>query len=129
MSEEKTFKIVNGDISDGYHTFDELYQHRCLLYLCFLYSGDLHGDVLWVADHYPGWDLVATSVGPSQISYHLPKKYRHFLERFKKVETLDHVFDGHDSADVAVRLERRLWEFLPFSKRVALVTKNESEEP
>lgn len=29
----KTFKIQNNDISDGYHTFDELYEHRVLLYL------------------------------------------------------------------------------------------------
>ena len=24
----KIFKIVDGDMSDGYHTFDELYEHR-----------------------------------------------------------------------------------------------------
>ena len=33
---EKIFKIVNGDISDGYHTFDELYKHRCLLWICYV---------------------------------------------------------------------------------------------
>lgn len=26
-------KIVSGDLSDGYHTFDELYEHRVVLYL------------------------------------------------------------------------------------------------
>lgn len=37
----KIFKIVDGDMSDGYHTFDELYEHRCLLFinLC-LYRAD-----------------------------------------------------------------------------------------
>lgn len=34
----KKFQIEGGDISDGYHTFDELYEHRCLLFirLCLL---------------------------------------------------------------------------------------------
>ena len=30
---DKTFTIKNGDISDGYHTFDELYEHRIALFI------------------------------------------------------------------------------------------------
>lgn len=35
---EKAFKIVGNDLSDGYHTFDELYDHRCLLFLAWMHS-------------------------------------------------------------------------------------------
>lgn len=109
---EKTFKIVDGDISDGYHTFDELYEHRCLLYLTWLVEERRYGgrrQVLFQPDHFEGWDLVATSIGMRQISYHVPAKYRDILEKhFERRDTLSVLWDGHTSADVVARMEERL---------------------
>lgn len=110
--EEKTFKIVGNDMSDGYHTFDELYEHRILLYLLWLVEekgGGQNRDVYWVKDHFPDWDLVATNVGTQQISYHVPISYRDVLQKhFVQRDTLDHVWDGHTSADVADRMRDRI---------------------
>ncbi len=105
MSEEE----INGDTSDGYHTFNELYEHRCLLYLTWLFESNRQ--VLWVAEHYKGWDLVASNVGMNQISYHIPMKYRKFLEaRYPqgKRDSLESVYDGHTSHDVIQRLLNNL---------------------
>lgn len=99
-----------GDFSDGYHTFNELYEHRNLLFLAFCLTesgsrGLLHGQVYWQQDHFPDWDLVSTKIGGKQISYHLPSKYRHILEgNFEQSTTLEEVFDGHTSKDVIERL-------------------------
>lgn len=73
---EKTFKIVNGDLSDGYHTFDELYEHRILLYLAWITSDGCPGNPYLVKEHYSGWDLLGCFIGGRQISYHIPVKYR-----------------------------------------------------
>lgn len=42
-------------VSDGYHTFDELYQHRTLLYLNLVLN--LDGQKAW-KPHYPGWHVL-----------------------------------------------------------------------
>lgn len=99
---EKTFKIVDGDISDGYHTFDELYQHRCLLFisLCLM----RRDDVVWKKDHYEGWDCVYLKTNLGQISYHVPAKdFRAVLEHnFVHDESFE--YDGHSPTDVVERL-------------------------
>ena len=113
MSEtQKTFKIIGGDLSDGYHTFDELYEHRHLLFLAGLKSGFFKAQFV-VEDHFEGWDLIVAHVvigNPSyysQISYHLPNRLRGLYEHLeRRAENLD--FDNHDSSDVLVRLKTAL---------------------
>lgn len=97
---EKTFKIVNGDISDGYHTFDELYEHRCLLFinLCLV-----AGNAYVKHDHFDGWDCIYWESPRGQISYHVPVRMRIFYDNLIPVAN-DHKYDGHSSADVARRL-------------------------
>lgn len=113
---EKSFKIVNGDMSDGHHTFDELYEHRCLLFLTWLVEIRELGavrQVFFLKDHFPGWDLVSTTVGIAPISYHVPAKYREVLEKhFKEYCDLEKFYDGHTSADVLHRLELHLRSYL-----------------
>lgn len=109
----KTFKIIEDDISDGYHTFDELYDHRNLLFLTWLVEERRNGgrfrEVYWVRDHFPGWDLVATNVGQQQVSYHVSACYRDICaDWFTERTSLEDVFDGHTSSDVADRLRDRL---------------------
>lgn len=98
---------------DGYHTFDELYDHRIELFigLCrkIAYKGDreiwrskLHAD----GTSYDGWFILGINKSKgSQITYHLPDKEwenTHFAE---KLETAPE-FDGHTSDDVLERLKK-----------------------
>lgn len=103
---DKTFKIVGNDISDGYHTFDELYDHRCLLFIAWLASDGCPGKSYWLKDHFKGWDLLGVYIeGIGQISYHIPEKYRDLYA--KRVEEIkSHEWDGHLSADVITRLQQ-----------------------
>lgn len=108
---EKTFKIVNGDISDGYHTFDELYEHRVLLFIAALNAGAFKAHTV-CEEHYPGWDCI-TAYTPginNQISYHVPMKYRWAYEHLSRIskEKQEEIFDGHDSKLVAHRIEMSL---------------------
>lgn len=99
----KTFKIVDGDISDGYHTFGELYQHRKLLYilLC-LKDAD---NCVW-ADH-KEWDSIVLvwNSPEGQISYHVSYGMQEmFRDKIREVSFGEHGFDGHSSMDVIDRL-------------------------
>ncbi len=96
-----------GFISDGYHTFDELYKHRILLYLALLkaspeftgWKAQKHHD----GTSYDGWFLVGCEVDGKQISYHLPDSYWE-LARLPEYEFAPVKFDGHSSNDVLDRL-------------------------
>ena len=97
----KTFKIVNGDISDGYHTFDELYEHRCLLYLnlCLTDAKNCY----WKPD-FPGWFCLYWESPRGQISYHLPERLLPIVEaHFQRDD--NHKWDGHTGINVLARLE------------------------
>ena len=103
---------ASGDTSDGYHTFDELYEHRALLLINWLlevidpFADDNQKEVpCWVADHYPGWDLVFYNSAVGQVSYHIARYLRPLYEgKFKQVQSNDE-FDGHVAKDVAFRLK------------------------
>lgn len=112
------------DVSDGYHTFGELYDHRITLFiaLCHTYwamtktlnmLNRTNNYCAWrsKAHHpedsamYDGWFILGMNVDPGrQITYHLP------LSRWEETnfaETLDHApkWDGHTPADVLERLK------------------------
>lgn len=107
---------------DGYHTFDELYEHRITLYITLckitealdVESGRGSGDV-WRSRRHSDGDLCfgtgtmfVLGVGKNagkQITYHIP------IERWGETdfaETLEKApeFDGHTSDDVLERLKR-----------------------
>lgn len=113
--------VVNGDdnmsVSDGYHTFEELYEHRIELYitLCRLlasnYKLQVDGEGVWRSllhsdgTAMEGWFVLGIlTVKGQQITYHLP------LSRWDETsfaKTLDKApeFDGHTSDDVLKRLK------------------------
>jgi hypothetical protein len=97
----KTFKIVGNDISDGYHTFDELYEHRISLFLRLCeetpYKKHYRLD-------YPKWVCVFLELPEGQISYHVPARH---LERVMKFAsfTNENIWDGHTSERVLLRLD------------------------
>lgn len=112
-----------GSISDGYHTFDELYEHRIILYiaLCkkiqrFKYSGDQRnqfGDekIVWASTkHHDGskfedWFILGINKEKGkQITYHIPAKYWSEVCEFADVLKKAPKFDGHTAQDVLERL-------------------------
>ena len=113
MSEDRTLVLPCsvGQVSDGYHTFDELYEHRCALYIALVntlclkdvgakcYKSKKHKD----GSSYDGWFVCWIEFSNSKhISYHLPLKYWDKCAAREK-ETYDN-FDGHTPNDVVNRL-------------------------
>lgn len=96
------------DVSDGYHTIDELYQHRILLFLLLCKTSSY---VCYYKEdpNAPDWVIVYLYLTPgnTQISYHVPKTYLPAIKKFA-TEDHDHKWDGHTSNDVLARLEEIL---------------------
>ena len=93
-------------VSDGYHTFDELYEHRCVLFLTLLnvINSTTAGIKTWKSrknsdgSEWPGWFVCGIEAG---VTYHLPDRLWHLLE----VEEIEQgLWDGHTSDQVPVRL-------------------------
>lgn len=130
LNREENIKLINRDIShlragdvldtnlisDGYHTFGELYEHRNQLFIALcravFYHPKLYPDsAVWKSKkHFDGteWDGwfilgIGTHKG-TQITYHLP------ISKWDECSfacTYDRApeFDGHTSADVLERLK------------------------
>lgn len=104
-------------ISDGYHTFGQLYDHRAVLYiaLCEMihnYRTDKNGEsFVWKSkahsdgSTWEGWFLLGIGKEPGeQITYHLPVDKWDACEFVKELEKAP-AFDGHTSDDVLQRLK------------------------
>ncbi len=99
---------------DGFHTFDELYEHRNRLFIELCSFLVLIGrNSVWAAKAhsdgtmYEGYFVMGinTSAG-SQITYHLPIKFFEEVKRFALIMDAAPVFDGHTSNDVLYRLSK-----------------------
>lgn len=113
------------DVSDGYHTMDELYTHRIELWITMcrisaqfrhhfkdtatsqkagvfqIWRSKLHDD----GSEFDGWFILGMGKDAGeQITYHLPMSY---WERTEFAETLEKApdWDHHTSADVLERLK------------------------
>jgi hypothetical protein len=107
-------KIDTNNVSDGYHTFGELYAHRIQLYitLCKLIKYSNLPDVVWKSkrngegEYQKGWFILGINNKPGkQITYHLPNKYwkqTEFAIEYKQAPE----YDGHDSNDTLKRLKK-----------------------
>ena len=97
-----------GDTSDGYHTFNELYEHRHALFIALVIS---HPDISWRSKKHhdgtsmEGWFICGMRLPTGDISYHLPMSKWEDLDT-SGIDTLDVgvEWDGHTSADVVKRL-------------------------
>lgn len=111
----KTESGKTGSVSDGYHTFDELYAHRGSLFiaLCAEVDARMPTGYVWRSKKhsdgtmFDGWFVMGIGTEPGeQITYHLP------IERWPDTEQVGikrptaPVFDGHTSDDVLERLKR-----------------------
>ena len=107
-----TVECDTGKVSDGYHTFDELYDHRCLLFLMFLEMNRSEppspNSTMWKSrkhsdgEAWEGWFIAGVELKGQPITYHIPDKYWD-LCRVEERETAP-VWDGHTSGDVITRL-------------------------
>lgn len=108
-----------GSVSDGYHTFDELYEHRIVLFIALCKEINVHeyrDSIIWRSklhsDGTPldGFFIMGINEEPgSQITYHLP------IERWEEVSfarTRDKApeYDGHSPQNVLDRLSELLPE-------------------
>lgn len=128
---KKRYQIINADMkdvgqipdrvgltvdgtscSDGYHTFDELYDHRIALFiaLCQDLAGNNHPNIWKSKKHhdgseYEGWFIMGINEEKGeQITYHLPMSEwdnTHFAQIYEFAPE----WDGHTSADVIKRIK------------------------
>ena len=97
-----------GNISDGYHTFDELYYHRCVLFSIICNQNDI---VAWkskkhhTGDMYEGMFIVGVETPYGQVTYHYDLKYWDMF----KVQELEFApeWDGSSPNDCIERM--RIW--------------------
>lgn len=125
FGEDKKTIVAEGNdfmqVSDGYHTMDELYHHRIILYIALcrslmgtmyhtedsdtpilrkIWRSKLHSD----GSSFDGWFVLGIGKEKGeQITYHLPLSewgQTEFAETLEKAPE----FDGHTSDDVLLRL-------------------------
>lgn len=96
-----------GDVSDGYHTFNELYAHRCTLFLAFLtlanngWYSEKHHD----GSDLPGWFIAGVELEENtQITYHLPNTYLRIASERLDYREFAPEWDGHTANDVLTRI-------------------------
>lgn len=90
----------SSEVSDGYHTFAELYNHRCLLWMNLLIA---HKDKAFKThlddegSKMEGWFIAGMNTPYGQITYHLPEGLWQFLDIPEVDCNAD--YDGHSSSD------------------------------
>lgn len=103
-------------VSDGSHTFDELYDHRCLLFIALMklsnerdvpeihdvWFSQLHHD----GTSFDGYIIVGMLTDTGQCTYHVKEKPFATLLRSSSVREIANApeWDGHNSSDVLNRL-------------------------
>jgi hypothetical protein len=98
----------SSSISDGYHTFGELYKHRTYLFIALMRS---HPKLSWRSNNhddgssFEGWFLAGMHLPTGDISYHLPNSAWELLDKKGiKISLRGPKFDGHTSKDVIDRI-------------------------
>lgn len=121
LGKQFAFFYNNMEVSDGYHTMDELYDHRIELYIALAKAiasrnpaadelGEQKQEIWRARTHldgfsYAGWFLLGIGKEKGKtITYHLPNAR---WDDCDFAETLERApeWDGHTSADVLNRLK------------------------
>ncbi len=110
--------VDTNTVSDGYHTFGELYEHRCLLFVALMQA---YPEFAWRSwknsdgTEMSGWFVAGLELPTGLITYHLPAKLWNLLDdeyilTFENyIKTLEKGrWDGHTSNDVLERLTKFL---------------------
>lgn len=99
-NENNVFKKDMSKVSDGYHTFEELYEHRVALWLALCKTDP---DNVFFKKHYETWFVVFWESPVGQMSYHVPEHHWNFCMKHFKHDP-NHEWDGHTSRQVLERL-------------------------
>lgn len=108
----ENMECVCGCTCDGYHTFDELYEHRIILFLalCTLWYNNCPDDI-WMSKKHsdgselPGWFILGINKEPGfQMTYHLPDRYWDEASYVANILAIAPEWDGHTSDAVLERL-------------------------
>jgi hypothetical protein len=99
---------MNISDSDGCHTFDELYEHRSLLFISLMKA---HPHLSWRANihhdgtHYSDYFIAGMELPSGQITYHLKNEFWEMLD-YSMIATSNKApkWDGHTSDDVIKRI-------------------------
>ena len=94
-----------GEISDGYHTFNQLYHQRAILFATIVnqnvnksWKSFKHEDGKCCFDSNGEWFIVGIDTPKGSYTYHYEKKYWNYF-KCKELETAKH-WDGHTEEDV-----------------------------
>lgn len=99
-------------VSDGYHTFGELYEHRCLLFAWVISAiganSDAYRDLLFktrknsVGVEWVEWFIAGINMPEGQVAYHLPMSMWDLVHA-PEIDCIDR-YDGYTSDDVVKRI-------------------------
>lgn len=96
-----------GEVSDGYHTFNELYEHRCALFLALMASNP---ELSWISEkhhdgsEWEGWFIAGMRLPTGDVTYHLPiRMWSLACDTGADVLAFGREWDGHTAADVVFR--------------------------
>lgn len=100
---DENYKIVNtGNITDGYHTFDELYFHRLILFSIICkqnksksWKSKLHHNGTMYKDYF----IVGINTKYGQYTYHYHIKYWDYFKDVHEILTAPE-WDGHKPKDI-----------------------------
>jgi hypothetical protein len=104
-----TFEVEDpSNISDGYHTFSELYSHRMMLYISLMkayphmsWKSKKHYD----GTEYQGYFIAGMKLPTGDITYHILNSLWDLLGNISELETAPE-WDGHTSDLVLHRLKK-----------------------
>lgn len=105
LRENKINQTDVSNVSDGYHTFGELYDHRNLLFLNLALANPAIAFKTRLNDKkeaWEGWFILGINTEFGQITYHLPDEFW-IAAGVKEIE-YNFDYDGHNSDDVCNRL-------------------------
>lgn len=106
----KILKVNTNEISDGHHTYIELYEHRILLFILLMKYAKKIGMEVWYSNkhsdgtNWNGW--IICGIGKEkgkQITYHVVDYCINMLDFAEKLDKAPE-WDGHTSNDVLSRL-------------------------
>lgn len=102
----RSMPFVQGEVSDGYHTFNELYHHRAVLFgvIC-----NEHPDLAWKSKHhadgsmYNGMFIVGINTPNGQATYHYDVVPYWDMFHVKEMDKAPE-WDGHTPAQAIERI-------------------------
>ena len=105
---KKNKMVVEGDltVTDTYHSFDELYGHRVMLFIALMKS---HKNISWKSrlhsdgSSFPDWFIAGMNLPDGDITYHIPDRFWNTVDDIEHREKAPE-WDGHTSDDVVRRL-------------------------